>query len=118
MNVSLYTILWYTSLLYYHSTTRYNFVCLKETCKISPLEELVYFKLTLYRYSLRGNLYYYNIDLLYENEFLKAIWQAFDAISYENFISSKTIPVNLWELLGGGAPTKSVLLLPTMLMTK
>jgi hypothetical protein len=31
----------FTSLLYYHSTTRYNFVCLKATHKISPLEELV-----------------------------------------------------------------------------
>ena len=31
----------FTSLLYYHSTTRYNFVQLKATHKISPLEELV-----------------------------------------------------------------------------
>jgi hypothetical protein len=30
-----------TSFLYYHSTTRYNCVHLKATCKISPLEELV-----------------------------------------------------------------------------
>ena len=30
----------FTSLFYYHSTTRYNFVHLKATCKISPLEEL------------------------------------------------------------------------------
>ena len=31
----------FTSLLYYHSTTRYNFGHLKATRKISPLEELV-----------------------------------------------------------------------------
>ena len=31
----------YIELLYYHSTTRYNFVRLKATHKISPLEELV-----------------------------------------------------------------------------
>ena len=31
----------FTSLLYYHSTTRYNFEHLKVTRKISPLEELV-----------------------------------------------------------------------------
>ena len=41
MNIECVFIYHFTSLLYNHSTTRYNFVHLKATRKISPLEELV-----------------------------------------------------------------------------